>query len=84
MHDRFTPTKSTFYKMPSFISITYKDDWSANGVPDAIAFTVANPGDDGGKGFCEAAMNIGEAMAGAVSGAAGGAFSLGSLACDLI
>lgn len=70
--------------MPSFISITHKDDWSADGVPDAIAFTIVNTGDDGGKGFCKAAMNIGQAMAGAVNGAAGGAFSLASLACDLI
>lgn len=81
---RFTPTKSTFYNMPSTISISHKVDWNADGPPDVIAFTVANPGDDGGKGFCEVVTGIGAAIAGAVNGAAGSVFKLGHIACDLI
>ncbi|KZM25279.1 hypothetical protein ST47_g3573 [Ascochyta rabiei] len=46
---RFTPTKGIFCEVPSFISITHRDDWNADGVPDATAFTVTNPGDDGAK-----------------------------------
>ncbi|KAF2631147.1 hypothetical protein BU25DRAFT_455472 [Macroventuria anomochaeta] len=80
----FTPTKSTFYNMPAFIRISHKVDWSADDAPDAIALTVANPGDDGGKGLCKVAIGIGAAMAGVVNGAAGGAFKLGRLACSLI
>jgi hypothetical protein len=78
---RFFPTKSTFYSMPGFVSVSHDND---DAPPDVIAVTIANPGDDGGKGFCEVATGIGEKVAGALSGVAGGVFGLGGLACDLL
>ena len=66
--------------MPSFIGISHLNDKQ---VPDVITLSIST-GDKGAGGMCELLTGIGSAIGGAVSGVAGGIFSLGGLACKAI
>lgn len=67
--------------MPSTIGISHLNDGT---VPDVITLNIVNEDSKNDGGLCETLTGIGGAIAGSVNGAAGGAFSLGSVACKAI
>jgi hypothetical protein len=67
--------------MPGTIGISHLNDGT---VPDVITLKIVNNDDEADGGLCELLTGLGSAIAGAVNGAAGGVFSLGSLACGAI
>lgn len=67
--------------MPSTIGISHLN---AGEVPDVITLSIVNEDSKNDGGMCEILTGIGGAIAGSVNGAAGGIFSLASLACKAI
>ncbi|KAI1175011.1 hypothetical protein F4777DRAFT_579458 [Nemania sp. FL0916] len=66
-------------KVPAYWSINYQAKDAANAAPPNIGTKVAYAVDS--NGFCSTFTTIGNAVAGAVNGAAGGVFTLLGLAC---
>jgi hypothetical protein len=77
----FTARKIDTYHMPASIGISHLNSGS---VPDVMTLNIVNNDDEENAGLCEILMGIGGAIAGSVNSVAGGAFSVGSVACKAI
>ncbi|KAF2732755.1 hypothetical protein EJ04DRAFT_565737 [Polyplosphaeria fusca] len=77
----WTGTDINVYHMPATLGVAHDNDGS---VPDVITLNIVNNDDSDGEGLCEILTGIGAGIAGAVNGAAGGIFTLASVACKAI